>query len=222
MGDKFFDGGYSQVGGSTKDVADASSFFDPTGNYEKALQNFQGGASVDPNANFDPQAAFNAFMGQSGALGNMVMGATSPLTEMLNAQATRQAKLGGEAALAAMPGGQNTGAGMAAFADAYAKPFADVANTQMQTQLGMLSPLLQSAFGMQGDFSKMLYQGANDRSNLYANLYANMANKQGEFYVPTYERKKSGWDYTKDVVGMGTSAVDAVMPDSVSLFGVGG
>ena len=189
--------GYAQVGGSTDRVAKDSAFLDPTGNYANAMSIFKS-MFTDANGSFNPEAAMNAFLGQTGGLTNAVAGATGPVSQMLSAQAARNAKLGGEAALASMPGGVNSGAGQYAFGDAYSKAFSDAAIQTQQAQLGLLSPLLQQNLGSQYDLMK---QGMAS--------YGQMASNQGEFYVPTYEKKKSFWDYLTDAAGLATSAAGA-------------
>jgi hypothetical protein len=179
---------YSEVGGPN--ARNNVSFSDPTGNYGNAMNQFKS-AFTDASGSFDPQKAMNAFLGQSEGLTNMVAGQTGPVGQMLREGATRNAKIGGEAALAAM-GGPNSGAGMGAFGDAYSRAFSDAATQTQQAQLGLLSPLLNqnlsSQYGLMG-------QGMQQ--------YGDMASKQGDLYTPTYERNKNFWDYTKDVVGMG-------------------
>ena len=179
-------GGASKAG----DVNDTQ-FADPTGKFQGALDQFKQGFT-DRQGNFDPNAAFNQFMGQSPGLMNMVEGATGPLSQMMDASAQRDAKLGGEAALASMPGGMNSGAGMAAFGQAYADPFAKAAIGTQQAQLNMLNPLMQGS--MQGQYGLM--------NNAMGN-YGQMASRMGDMWSPTYMQNKSGWDRTMDVANMG-------------------
>lgn len=188
-------GGYSEVGG--KDAKDNVSFVDPTGNYAGAMNKFSS-MFTDGAGNFDPNKAMKAFLGQSEGLTNMVAGATGPVSQMLREGATRNAKIGGEAALASMPGGVNSGAGQYAFGDAYARAFSDAATETQKAQLGMLSPLMNQNLGSQYD---LMRQGAQQ--------YGDMASKQGDMYVPTYEKKKSLWDYMKDTATLGIAAKSA-------------
>ena len=192
------DSGYAQVGGSTDRIKKDAAFLDPTGNYANAMTAFKSMFS-DANGEFNPQAAMDAFLGQTPGLTNAVAGATGPISQMLSAQAARNARLGGEAALAAMPGGMNSGAGQYAFGDAYSKAFSDAAIQTQQAQLNMLSPLLQQNLGSQYDLMK---QGMAS--------YGQMASNQGDLYTPTYEKKKSFWDYLNDTVQTGVSAYAAL------------
>lgn len=187
------DAGYSKVGGDN--AANDVKFTDPTGKFNASLDQFKK-AYTDPQGNFDPNAAMNAFLGQSQGLTNMVVGATGPLSQMLDAQAQRDAKLGGEAALASMPGAQNSGAGMAAFGQAYADPFARAAIGTQQAQLGMLQPLMSQALG--GQYGLM---------NNAMGQAGGMAGKMGDMWAPTYEKNKSGWDYAMDAGGLAMKAL---------------
>lgn len=212
MGEAQWKGSYDQVG-SPSDV----SFSDPTGQYAAAvdrmsneynrmLSGMSGQLATGQNymnqaANYDPNAYMNQFLGQSAGLANLAQGATSPLTQSLNAVAARQAALGGEAALAAMPGAANSGAGMAAFADAYASPFADVASQVSQAQLGLTGNLWNQAMGNNASaqqFGSSVYQNlaglAGQNAGLYGSLagsglgnYAQLAGGMGDIYVPQYE-----------------------------------
>lgn len=176
-----------------------SAFLDPTGNYGSAMDTFKS-MFTGADGSFDPQKAMNAFLGQSEGLTNMVAGQTGPVAQMLREGATRNAKIGGEQALAAM-GGPNSGAGQYAFGDAYGKAFSDAATQTQQAQLGLLSPLLTQNLSSQYD---LMRQGAQQ--------YGDMAGKQGDLYVPTYERKKGAWDYLKDTLGMGLGAYSLLKP----------
>jgi len=189
------DNTYSEVGGPNS--ADKVKFVDPTGQYQNQL-NQQQGAFTDAQGKMDPNAAYNAFMGQVPGLANAVMGPTSQISQMLTAQAERNSKLGGEAALAAMPGGADSGAGRYAFGDAYGKAFSDAAIQTQQAQLGLLSPLLQGA--QQGQYGVM-QTGMNNATGL--------ASKMGDMYTPTYEKNKTGWDYAMDVTGLVLDGVTA-------------
>lgn len=191
-----------------------TTFVDPTGNYaaqQGNLNNFVSQFNSGLGQFQDPNAAFNAFMGQSGALANMAQGATAPLTQSLNAVAAREAALGGEAALSAMPGSANSGAGMAAFGGAYADPFAR-AQAQIQSQqLGLTGQLWNNALGQN-------YGAYNQRFGNYADLLNGalgqqtaMAQAQGSMWSPTYTQEKNFWDYALPVVaaGLGGSAAFA-------------
>ena len=140
--------------GSPEDVQ----FQDLTGNWGSAYGNL-GAAAQQGQAGmrdweaylrgltpegYDPNAYFTQFLGQSGQLADLVSGQMNPLTQSLNAVAARQAALGGEAALMAMPGARNSGAGMASYAQAYADPFAQ-AQAQLQQQQ------LQGTLGLWGN-----------------------------------------------------------------------
>lgn len=149
-------------------------FLDPTRNYGNAMNMFKS-MFTDGQGNYDPNKAMNQFLGQSQGLANMVAGQTGPVGQMLTDAANRNSRIGGEAALAAMPGARNSGAGMAAFGDAYSKNFSDAAIQTQQAQLGLLSPLLNQSMGNQFDLMKTGLSG-----------YGQMASQQGQFYMPTY------------------------------------
>ena len=192
-----------------------TNFVDPTGNYaaqqgnlNNALAQYgQGfGQAANYQQQYDPNAAYNQFMGQSGGLANMAQGATAPLTQSLNAVANRQAALGGEAALAAMPGGSQSGAGMAAFGQAYADPFAQ-AQAQIQSkQLDLTGSLWGQAFGgaQSAEQQQQALASQNNQANLnaYGNLLnslygqqTSMAQGQGSMWSPQYVQNKNFWDY---------------------------
>ena len=172
-------------------------------------------------AAYDPNAYMNQFLGQSAGLANLAQGATSQLGQSLNAIAERNARLGSEAALAAMPGAANSGAGMAAFADAYASPFADAAAKTQEAQLGLTSQLWNQAMGnnasaqqYQASLAAQLASLASNNAGLYGNLangalgnYAQLASGMGSIYTPTYEYKQGLedrlWDFGGTVVGAG-------------------
>lgn len=107
---------------------------------------------------YDPNAYMRQFMGQQGDLAYIAQGASAPLGASLNAIAARNAALGGEAALAAMPGGRRSGAGMAAFSDAYASPFAQAAAQTQAAQLGLTGQLWGQAMGSNAEAQR--YQAA--------------------------------------------------------------
>lgn len=183
MGDK---GDYNTYG-KARDVK----WVDPTGNYsstQNALAQFLG--QYGSGGTMDANAAMNQFLAQSEGLSNLVSGASSPLQQSLNAIAAREAALGGEAALGAMPGASKSGAGMAAFGAAYADPFAK-AQAQLQ--------------GQQLDLTGQLWNNAlqqnYDAYNNALNQYAAMASQQGSMWSPTYERKKGFWDYATPILG---------------------
>lgn len=223
-------GTYEQVG-SPSDV----SFSDPTGQYAAALDKMtneyntmlsgmsgqlaSGQNYMNQAASYDPNAYMNQFLGQAEGLANLAQGATSPLTQSLNAVAARQAALGSEAALAAMPGAANSGAGMAAFADAYASPFADAAAQIQQSQLGLTGNLWNQALANNASaqqYGSSVYQNlanlASNNASLYGNLagsnlgnYASLAGGMGDVYVPQYEYRQGTedrlWDFGGQAVG---------------------
>jgi hypothetical protein len=164
------DAGYSTMG-----KASDTQWVDPTGNYAKQQESL---------ANLTSQSAYDQFMGQSDALANVAQGSTSQLTQSLNAVAARQAALGGEAALAAMPGASQSGAGMAAYGQAYADPFAQ-AQAQIQSkQVDLTGQLWNTAY--------------NNNATTYNNALSqqtSMAQQQGSMWSPTYQKNKSFWDY---------------------------
>jgi hypothetical protein len=89
----------------------------------------------------DPNAYMESWKGAQGDLFNTAFNATSPYAQAMNQVAQRQASLGSEAALAAMPGARNSGAGMAAFGQAYADPFAQAQVAQQQLATGLYGDL---------------------------------------------------------------------------------
>lgn len=218
------------MGSKTKEVSSAEDyqFLDPTGKYA-AGQNFMqnqynqnaqqmgqfgnqamaGAAQGAAAANaYDPNAYMDQFMGQASGLSNLVSGQNSQLQQTLNAIAGRQAGLGSEAALAAMPGAANSGAGMAAFGQAYADPFAQAQAALQQNQLQGTLGLWNNAMGLnagnqQADAQFGLQAGnllagtAGNQANLYGGLagqalggYGQMAQGYGTWYQPTYEKKQ--------------------------------
>lgn len=115
-------------------------------------------------AAFDQQQYMRNFLSNEANLAQIAQGRTSALGQNLEAIASRNARLGGEAALAAMPGARNSGAGMAAFADAYASPFAQAAAQTQQAQLGLYGDLAGQSMGQYGQnaqFQSSLAQEAN-------------------------------------------------------------
>ena len=195
------------MGGETKvtDVGnpDDYKFMDPTGNYQGAMDFFsneynnnakQMGEYAIQGASYDPNAYMQQFLGQSADLSNMVSGAQAPLQQSLNAIATRQAALGSEAALGAMPGAANSGAGMAAFGQAYADPFAQAQAQLQQNQLQGTLGLWNNALGLNQQGQMARSQFGMDAANLYgqqaanaANQYGGLAAGQGAWYQPTYQ-----------------------------------
>ena len=178
------------MGDETVAVGDVNDtkFADPTGNYGAAMKQFER-AFIGADGKFDANKAFATFQGQVPGMTNMVAGATGPLSQMLNAQAAKSARLGGEAALAAM-GGPNSGAGQRSFSDAYSERFTEAATQTQQAQLGLLSPLLQQS--LQGQYG-LMEQGLGN--------YGNMAGKQGDLWNPTYVTKKSPFSYAMQGLG---------------------
>jgi hypothetical protein len=180
------DPGYTAMG-----KASDTQFVDPTGNYAKQQANLQ---------NLTAQSAYDQFIAQSGGLANMAQGATAPLTQSLNAIAAREAALGGEAALGAMPGAAQSGAGMAAYGQAYGDPFAKAQAAIQQQQLGLTGQLWNSA--MNNDYSTY--------NNLMGQQTA-LAQGQGAMWSPTYEKNKGFWDYAAPVLGAAAGAATKTM-----------
>lgn len=140
--------------GSPGDV----NFIDPTGQYGAALERMlsesnwmkdqfaasagQGAPPIDVSGiSYDPEAATRRFLASAPGISNLVSGATSSLETSLRDIARREATLGGEAALAGMPGLRNSGAAMAAYGSAYADPFARVVSDIQGRQLGLTGSL---------------------------------------------------------------------------------
>jgi len=94
---------------------------------------------------YDPNAYYTQFLGQANGLSDLVSGQNSNLQGTLNNIASRQARMGGEAALASMPGMRKSGAAMASFGDAYANPFATAQAQLQQNQLQGTMDLWQRA-----------------------------------------------------------------------------
>lgn len=170
--------------------------------------------------NFNRNAFMNNFLGNEGALAQVAQGRTSALGNTLNHIAARQARLGGEAALAAMPGAKNSGAGMAAFGEAYANPFAQAQAQQQAAQLGLYQNLAGQAMNQYGaneqfgtdlmkqyDFQNALQKNAyQDRAaqlasqlagqeQAYAGLEGQLASGATQWYQPTYAAQKGLMDY---------------------------
>lgn len=191
------------MAGKTEDVGNPAdySFEDPTGNYSGQQANLANlnnmlmsglGRYGAGGGAFDPNAYMNQFMGQAGGLSNMVSGALSPMQQALNAQAARSAQLGGESALAALgPGSRNSGAANAAFAQAYADPFAQAALQTQQNQLGLTGALWGQAMG--GNLQSQ--QGLQSLLSQGLGLQTGMAQDQGYVYQPTYQYQPGAWDY---------------------------
>jgi hypothetical protein len=217
------------MGGKTEKVGKASDvkFVDPTGQYAKGMNTLEGAYGQNlGQANqyaaaagaYDPNAYMNQFLGQAEGLSNLVSGQMSPLTQSLNGIATRQAALGSEAALSSMPGAANSGAGMAAFGQAYADPFAQ-AQAQLQSQQleGTLG-LWNNALGLNSQSQLGAAQNNTNLANTYAGLagtglsgYGQMAAGTGGMWQPTYIKKKGLLENAAD---LGTAAMGAA-----ALFG---
>lgn len=162
-----YDGQYKDIG-NPNDMK----FLDPSGQYHQMMQGYGDlarsllgridnltanplsyTARYNPQtymSTYDPDAYMRAFLGRSSDLANLVSGQQSQLQQSLNALAAQQAQEGGEAALAAMPGMRNSGAAMAAYAKAYANPFAQAQAQLQQNQLGMTQNLWNQAMGEYG------------------------------------------------------------------------
>lgn len=195
--------------------ASDTQWVDTTGNYaaqQGNLNNYisQYSSGFNNAANYqqqyDPNAAYNQFMGQSEGLANMAQGATAPLTQSLNAVASRESALGSEAALAAMPGSASSGAGMAAFGQAYADPFAKAQSQIQSKQLDLTGSLWGQAFSgaQSAEQQQQSLASQNNQANLNAygsllnSLYGqqtSMAQGQGEIWSPQYSQNKNFWDY---------------------------
>lgn len=205
---------YTKVG-SASDMQ----FADPTGQYaaqQGNLANFLAQQNANLGNVSDPNGAYNAFMGQQAGLANIAQGATAPLTQQLNAVANREAALGSEAALASMPGAAQSGAGMAAFGQAYADPFARASAQIQQAQLGLTGNLWNQAFG--GN-----YANQQNLAGIYGNLAGNalgqqtqMAGQQGAMFMPQYQQEKNFWDYAVPL------AAPFAQQGASALFGPGG
>lgn len=174
------------MGGKTTDVGNPSDyqFLDPTGQFMGGLNAFQnryGQLSDNPNAYMDQ------FMGQQGGLANIAQGASQQLGQSLNANAAESARLGGEAALAAMPGQRFSGAAQAAFGQAYAQPFAEAAAQRNAAQLGLTGQLWNQAMGQ----NAANYQ---QQLGISGQNYGSLAGQTGMVYQPTYQYQPGVWD----------------------------
>jgi hypothetical protein len=164
-------------------------------------------AAAGQRAQFDPNAYMQAFMQAQPALFDMVGSQTGALGNQLNALAQRSSRLGGDAALQAM-GGRNSGAGQAAFAEAYANPFAQAAAQTQQAQLGLYGGLANQSMGQYGQNYLADAQFQNDaygrqmqaaalaaqQNQAYAGMYGNMASQMGQWYNPTYQYNPTAWE----------------------------
>lgn len=199
------------MGGKYENVANAKDvqFADPTGAWDQQYGNLNNAIAAQQGTAggaYDPQAYMDQFMGQQAGLANIAQGATSQLGQQLNAIAARNAALGSEAALAAMPGAANSGAGMAAFGQAYADPFAQAAAQTQAAQLNLTGNLWNQAMG------------ANAQNQMYANqAYQNllgMGQQAGMhtsgIVAPQYEYQKGFGDYMMDIGNMGVNLAGAV------------
>ena len=198
------------MGGKYENVANAKDvqFADPTGAWDQQYGNLNNAIAAQQGTAggaYDPQAYMDQFMGQQAGLANIAQGATSQLGQQLNAIAARNAALGSEAALAAMPGAANSGAGMAAFGQAYADPFAQAAAQTQAAQLNLTGNLWNQAMG------------ANAQNQMYANqAYQNllgMGQQAGMhtsgIVAPQYEYQKGVMDYVMDVGNLGANIAGA-------------
>lgn len=188
-------GKYDQVGGSTETNRQNSAFFDPTGNYANAMEGFKGMYS-DAAGNFDPNKAFQAFMGQVPEMTRMASLGGGEIGQMYRNIAAANTRLGMEQMPAWL---KSSGAGAATVGDVISRN-ANEASAATQQYMGQnfLQPMLGQGFDAQNRMMQMGISGFGD-----------MASKQGEFYMPSYERRKSGWDYMMDLGGLGVSALSA-------------
>ncbi|NJL70588.1 MAG: hypothetical protein HC888_02690 [Candidatus Competibacteraceae bacterium] len=194
-------------------------FADPTGNFANTLSQLasewqnsrgqmtsSGDRSLSAAEGYDPNAYMNQFMNQSNSLNELVNGATSPMLAQLNALAADQARLGGESALAAMPGAANSGAGMAAFAEAQARPFAEVNAEMARRRMDMVGDLWNQSMGLnargQYDDAALASDAANNNANRFANLASlglqgsqNMSSDTGAMTTPQYVTDPGFMDY---------------------------
>jgi len=183
--------------GTYKDIGNPNDmkFLDPSGMYNDSMRRYGSLADsflgkLDNFANnpfsytakynpqtyqstYDPEAYMRAFLNQSGNLSNLVSGQTSQLQQSLNNIAQRQAQLGGEAALAKMPGMRRSGAAMAAYGQAYADPFAQAQAQLQQNQLQGTMNLWNQAMGEYGqgyrfaDQQNLAYHQLNDANQQF-------------------------------------------------------
>lgn len=205
--------------------ASDAQFVDPTGNYQKAwdmysqaLPGYQtsldaallaGQNAAKQQVQFDPNAYFNLFKQQSPELAAMAQSATAPLGQSLSEIAARNSRLGGEAALAAMPGLRDSGAAMDAYGGAYARPFADAAAQTQAAQLGLTGNLWNQAMGLnntnyltQADLQNQSIQRQvadyNQQAGIQSGLLSNAQNGLGNLgaaasaiWEPTYQLNPS-------------------------------
>jgi hypothetical protein len=218
------------MGGSTSKVGSVSDvkFTDPSGQYGAGMNYMLGqyGSNLgmaDQAVNkaygiagaYDPNAYMTQFLGQAPGLANLVSGPNSALEQELNAIASREAKLGSEAALASIPGAANSGAGLNAFGTAYATPFANV-NAQLgQNQLEGTLGLWNNALGLNAQNQNAATQYGLNAASLGAGTYGGLASSAlgnygqlaagtGGLWQPTYQKNPGFLDYAS---GLGTAAL---------------
>jgi hypothetical protein len=187
----------------------------------------QGSQAVNPMqaAQVDPNAFMQSWQGAQQGLMDNSFAATSPYAQAMNQVAQRQSALGSEAALAAMPGARNSGAGMAAFGQAYADPFAQAQVAQQQMATGLYGQLSGQAMGQYGQNhlqntgwdqqarlqnqameeawrQRQLQAGSQQSANAlgWGNIESGLASDMNVIYQPP-----SGWDYLKDGIGMASN-----------------
>jgi len=132
-------------------------------------------------AGVDPTAFLRSWQDSQGGLFNTAFGATSPYAQAMNQVAQRQAALGGEAALGAMPGARNSGAGMAAFGQAYSDPFAQAQVAQQQMATDLYGNFSGQAMGQ---FGQNYLQNAG---------WQNQANQQNADWMQQANLQNAGW-----------------------------
>lgn len=167
----------------TGDVKDVK-FADPTGNYAAQQANLANYLQ-QYGGDLSKYGDINTFLNQANQLSGLVSGQNSALQQQLNAVAAREAALGGEAALGAMPGGKNTGAGMAAFGSAYADPFAKAQAQLQQNQVNLTGNLWGQQMGqntqMASTYADLLKSALQQQTD--------MASNQGDLWSPEYGEK---------------------------------
>lgn len=193
----------SQGKTETKNVARASDykFVDPTGQFQGQLDNLGNRADVSYNsmlAAMDPNASFNAFMGQSPSILNMTTGATMPLEQSLMALANRQAEAGTQAAAQQFNnmGAGRSGAANRAIGEAAYTPFAN-ANAQIaQQRLGLAGNLLGQQLGNLGALQNQSVGAFGNVFNNALGLQTGMAQETGGMMAPNYQStyKPGFWD----------------------------
>jgi hypothetical protein len=164
---------------------------------QKALQEQQ--AYYDAAVRgYDPNAYMTLFNSQAGGLSDLVNSRSGALGSTLEQIANRQSRLGGEAALASMPGMRNSGAAMAAFGQAYADPFANAQAQLQQNQLQGTMSLWEQAMRQNADnynaqlaantnmaggatsgLNSLVSGTQNNLANLITNQNTNYANLSG-------------------------------------------